>query len=73
MTTSRVPLPDPSRLDPSRTDYALIIERHESAVRDGRSSYIDPASGLSVLTVTTLLERGSCCNSGCRHCPYLAN
>ena len=26
--------------------------------------------GLMVLTRKYLLERGTCCDSGCRHCPY---
>lgn len=26
--------------------------------------------GLMVLTETFLLERGYCCENGCRHCPY---
>ncbi len=26
--------------------------------------------GLMVLTEKYLLERGVCCGSGCRHCPY---
>ncbi len=33
--------------------------------------YRDPSTGLSVLTVTAHLERGTCCDSGCRHCPYV--
>jgi hypothetical protein len=24
-----------------------------------------------VLTVATHIARGTCCNSGCRHCPYV--
>jgi hypothetical protein len=67
-----VPRPHPSRLDPSRPDYDEIITRHEAAVRAGESTYVDPASGLIVLTVAVHLERGTCCESGCRHCPYVA-
>ena len=28
---------------------------------------------VSVLTVAAHLERGTCCNSGCRHCPFVEN
>jgi Family of unknown function (DUF5522) len=66
-----VPRPHPSRLDPSREDYEAIIEVHERAVEEGRSSYQDPGTGLVVLTVMTHLNRGTCCESGCRHCPYV--
>jgi len=32
--------------------------------------YIDPDTGLVVFTAKYLLERGHCCESGCKHCPY---
>lgn len=33
--------------------------------------YADPVSGLSVFTAAFLASRGYCCESGCRHCPYV--
>lgn len=63
--------PHPSRLDPSRPDYEEILAAHAAAVRAGEPTYRDPATGLSVMTVTALRERGACCDSGCRHCPYV--
>ena len=47
--------------------------RHDAAVAAGEAGYIDPDSGLFVLTAASLLERGECCGSGCRHCPYPAD
>jgi hypothetical protein len=70
MSTS-VPRPHPSRLDPSRSDYDAIIAAHEAATIAGESTYRDPTSGLMVLTAATHLARGTCCESGCRHCPYV--
>lgn len=35
--------------------------------------YIDEQSGLFVLTTYFLLNRGSCCGNGCKHCPYEPN
>jgi hypothetical protein len=67
---NEIPRPHPSRLDPKRRDYAIILERHDAAVREGSPTYRDPATGLMVLTVAVHLERGTCCESGCRHCPY---
>ena len=32
--------------------------------------YIDPLTGYKVMTKWCHLERGSCCGSKCRHCPY---
>jgi Family of unknown function (DUF5522) len=66
-----VPAPHPSRLDPSRPDYALILAAHAVAVERGEPTYRDPATGLSVMTVAALLARGGCCQTGCRHCPYV--
>jgi hypothetical protein len=37
----------------------------------GEATYRDPSTGLSVLTAATHLARGTCCESGCRHCPYV--
>lgn len=43
---------------------------HARACARGEPTYTDPASGLLVLTEVALEERGACCGSGCRHCPY---
>ncbi|MFM8896247.1 MAG: DUF5522 domain-containing protein, partial [Actinomycetales bacterium] len=45
---------------------------HERAVQAGQDGYVDPTSGLFVLTASYLLRRERCCRSGCRHCPYRA-
>lgn len=63
--------PHVSRLDPARADYAAIVAAHRRAVEAGEPGYLDPTSGLFVLTAATLWERGTCCEQGCRHCPYL--
>lgn len=43
---------------------------HDAACARGDAGYIDPASGLMVLTAQYLRDKGYCCGSGCRHCPY---
>jgi hypothetical protein len=43
---------------------------HDAAVAGGEVGYLDPASGLFVLTEAYLRQRGTCCGNGCRHCPY---
>jgi Family of unknown function (DUF5522) len=63
--------PHPERLPPEAPAYAQIIEAHAGALRVGAISYVDPVSGLSVLTAGYLVARGTCCGSGCRHCPYV--
>jgi hypothetical protein len=37
----------------------------------GDDGYPDPASGNFCFTAAYLWERGACCGSGCRHCPYV--
>ena len=39
----------------------------------GDSGYPDPGTGLFVLTAAFLADRGICCESGCRHCPYVSD
>jgi len=36
---------------------------------DGEDYYLDK-SDLLVFTEKYLLQRGTCCGNGCRHCPY---
>jgi hypothetical protein len=62
--TSRLPADTPRR--------AEILAAHDAAVAEGANGYLDPASGLFVLTASFLAGRGWCCENGCRHCPYVA-
>jgi len=45
-------------------------QAHDRAEAAGEDSYIDPDTGYQVLTAQYLKNRNSCCDSGCRHCPY---
>jgi hypothetical protein len=54
---------------PADVDGA-IGRAHAAAEARGDETYVDPATGYLVLTAATLLARGECCGSGCRHCPY---
>ncbi|KAF5913998.1 uncharacterized protein C1orf53 homolog [Diceros bicornis minor] len=47
-----------------------IVELHAAACAAGQLNYVDPATGYVVLTQLTHLQRGECCGSACRHCPY---
>ncbi|MEQ1642901.1 MAG: DUF5522 domain-containing protein [Pyrinomonadaceae bacterium] len=42
----------------------------EQTFVEGLDFYFD--EGLMVLTRKYLLDRGRCCDTGCRHCPYSA-
>lgn len=52
----------------------MISERarkaHEAACTRRQDGYIDPDSGLFVMTAYGLERRGWCCGRGCRHCPF---
>ncbi|MDP4649222.1 MAG: DUF5522 domain-containing protein [Ilumatobacteraceae bacterium] len=43
---------------------------HREAITRRRPTYRDPLSGYSVFTAKFLADRGYCCASGCRHCPF---
>jgi hypothetical protein len=64
-------VPDPSRLDPARPDYEVILAAHGRALETGNDGYLDPATGFWCFTAAYLWTRSTCCNSGCRHCPYV--
>jgi hypothetical protein len=63
--------PSPQRLSPSHPRYAEIMMLHSQAVSEGQPCYLDPNTGLSVFTAAFHVERGYCCESGCRHCPFI--
>jgi hypothetical protein len=57
-------------VEPGSTITAAAQRAHAAAVAAGDPGYIDPDTGFFVFTELALLEQGSCCGSGCRHCPY---
>lgn len=65
-------IPHPLRLSPGHAHYDEIIERHGQALDAGLPNYADPLSGFRVFTAGFLARRGNCCESGCRHCPFVA-
>lgn len=46
------------------------VDAHARADAAGEDGYIDPATGLFVMTAGYLRRRGACCGNICRHCPY---
>ena len=65
-------VPHSDRLPPGHPAYVAIVRAHRAALQDGADTYVDPVSGLVVLTAAYLARRGTCCDSACRHCPYVA-
>jgi hypothetical protein len=67
------PLTEPhaDRLSPDDSAFTQIIRAHAEALASAADTYVDPRSGYTVLTAAYLARRGHCCDSGCRHCPYL--
>lgn len=54
----------------SESRDAAIERAHAAAITAGEPGYADPETGFFVFTAATLRANGSCCESGCRHCPY---
>jgi hypothetical protein len=48
-----------------------VLAAHAAAVAAGAPRYCDPITGYGVFTAAALAERGTCCDTGCRHCPYV--
>lgn len=76
----QIPLDDRPLTRPARQRLPLdhpardrILAAHARALEAGESMYVDPETGLSVLTARWLADRGTCCARGCRHCPYVAD
>lgn len=63
--------PHRSRLDPAHPLHEAIVTAHRRAVATATDGYLDPATGYRVFTARFLIDRGSCCETGCRHCPYV--
>lgn len=64
-------LPHPNRFSSEDACFREAMEAHDAACENGLPGYTDPITGLFTMTAQYHLERGSCCNNGCRHCPYL--
>lgn len=62
--------PSAARLDPDHPRYAEVIAAHDAALAAGEALYRDPISGNWAMTADTLAARG-CCETGCRHCPFV--
>ncbi len=62
--------PLPGRVRGTPQLIAEVLARHRAAVVAGDPVYLDPRTGLTVFTSRFLAERGWCCDSGCRHCPF---
>lgn len=67
------PLTEPaaSRLPANARRRSEVMAAHAVAIERGEAGYVDPESGLFVLTAKFLADRGTCCERGCRHCPYV--
>jgi Family of unknown function (DUF5522) len=51
-------------------DDTEIARAHAAAIAAGEAGYLDPETGYFVFTAATLAANGSCCDRGCRHCPW---
>jgi hypothetical protein len=63
--------PHPTRLPADATGRDDTLAAHAAALAADEAGYLDPGTGLFVLTAGFLAARGTCCGRGCRHCPYV--
>lgn len=50
-----------------------IKQKHQETIENKKNFYLDKDTGFVVWTEEFLLNRGFCCENGCRHCPYKEN
>ena len=65
-----VTVPLARRYSSRQRSFAEGMARHAAAIAASLPAYTDPVTGNTVFTATFLADRGYCCESGCRHCPY---
>ena len=63
--------PHSSRLAAHHPMRQEILTAHAAALEAELAGYPDPETGLFVFTAAYLRDQESCCDRGCRHCPYL--
>ena len=70
---SRPRWPSPTRAGstPRARTTGPILAAHGQALDAGEDGYLDPSTGWWCFTAAYLWSRGACCDSGCRHCPYV--
>ncbi|KAM7012679.1 uncharacterized protein C1orf53 homolog isoform 1-T3 [Tautogolabrus adspersus] len=62
---------DTDQVERKFTEEERSIHRvHTEACEAKKQMYVDPSSGYKVFTEYAHLQRGKCCGSACRHCPY---
>ncbi|MEL6982360.1 MAG: DUF5522 domain-containing protein, partial [Actinomycetota bacterium] len=57
-------VPSPMRFDPDRPDHGPALAAHAEALERGQIGYLDPTTGLFVMTSVYLRDRGWCCDRG---------
>lgn len=63
-------LPSEKRMPLSTPQREARLAAHDAAMADDQDGYIDPVNSMFVMTAKSLADKGFCCDSGCRHCPY---
>jgi hypothetical protein len=66
-----IEVPLPRRYGPGHRTYEQGMAAHRLAVAQNLPAYRDPVTGFAVFTAVFLASRGTCCDSGCRHCPFV--
>lgn len=63
-------VPSEKRMPLATTQRDARLAAHNAAMAAGQDGYIDPVNNMFVMTAKVLADKGFCCDSGCRHCPY---
>ena len=64
-------VPSKDRFNYSDPNAKARLEAYLDSLERGSDFYFDVPSGFLVMNALKHIKRGDCCNSGCRHCPYV--
>ncbi len=64
-------VPSAKRFNYTDPNAQARLELYLESLEAGSDFYFDVPSGFLVMTALKHIKRGFCCNSGCRHCPYI--
>ncbi len=62
--------PAPDRLHGGSSSFDSVMAEHDASIAAGADGYLDPRTRYFVFNAGYLKDRGTCCDSNCRHCPY---
>jgi hypothetical protein len=72
LATRPLTQPHPDRLPSADSNHEAILTADGRALAAGADTDTGPVTGLVVLSAAYRARQATCCEAGCRRCPYVA-